>query len=382
MSMLEKDSRIYLDNNSTTAIDPRVLQAMQFDLCSIPRNPSSVHSFGREALNELIRAKRAIADSFQVSSEELYFSSGATESNNFLLKGFFKRIFPKTVITSAIEHSSVFKIIQEYQKAGGNVVFLPVDERGAPSVSDLQNALEKECGLMTFMAVNNETGVKTDYAAFAQLAYQHRVPFIVDGVALLGKEPFKMLKGISAMSFSGHKFHAPKGIGLTYLSEDYELEPLIAGGGQQKGMRAGTQNLAGILGLSKAIEILAEVLPDSTELMAAHRDHFEKILHDQLCDIFINGSAERICNTSNIAFLGCDGESLLMNLDMHGVAASHGSACSSGALAPSRILTSMGLSKERVESSIRFALSRFTTKEEVERAALIIIDVVKQMRAL
>ncbi len=380
--MLAKDNRIYLDNNSTTAIDPLVLQAMQFDLCSIPRNPSSVHSFGREARNELTRAKRAIADSFGVSSEEIYFSSGATESNNFLLKGFFKRIFPKTVITTEIEHSSIYKLVQEYQKAGGKVIFLPVDETGAPKVSDLQNALGKESGLMTFMAINNETGVKTDYSTFADLAYQSQVPFVVDGVALLGKEPFKMHQGISAMSFSGHKLHAPKGIGLTYLSEDYALDPLIAGGGQQKGMRAGTQNLAGILGLSKAVEILSNLLPDKTTYMETLRDHFEKILHDHLEDICINGSAKRICNTSNIAFLGCDGESLAMNLDMHGVAASYGSACSSGSLASSRILKSMGLPKERVESSIRFSVSRFTTTEEIERAASIIIDVVKQMRSL
>ena len=373
---------IYLDNNSTTIIDPQVLEAMMFDFGDIPRNPSSIHSFGREARNELIRAVRAIADVFKVSPETLYFSSGATESNNFLLKGFFKKIFPKTVITSEIEHSSVFKLIQSYEESGGKVIYLPVDETGAPKMENLLAAIDSETALLTFMAVNNETGVKLDYKAIAKVAHERRIPFVIDGVALLGKEPFQMVPGITGMSFSGHKLHAPKGTGLTYLSEDVELEPLILGGNQQRGMRGGTYNLAGVLGLSKAIEMLPDILPEKTHAMAELRDHFEQLLQSQLKDVLINGSSERICNTSNLSFMGCDGESLLMNLDLAGLAASHGSACSSGSLAPSRILTAMGLSRERVDGSIRFSISRFTTKKDIERAAEIITDVVSKMRKI
>lgn len=372
---------IYLDNNATTIIDPLVLDAMMFDFCDIPRNPSSIHSFGREARNELTRAIRAIAEVFKVSPETLYFSSGATESNNFLLKGFFKKIFPKPIITSEIEHSSVSKLIQAYQNNGGKVIYIPVDDTGAPKLTDVLNAIDKDTGLLTFMAVNNETGVKTDYKAIAKEAHARRIPFIVDGVALLGKETFEIVPGITGMSFSGHKLHAPKGVGLTYLSEEVELEPLILGGSQQRGMRGGTYNLAGVLGLSKAIEILPEILPKKTQEMAKLRDQFEKILQSELSDVLINGSAERVCNTSNLSFIGCDGESLIMNLDLAGVAATHGSACSSGALAPSRILTAMGLSKARVDSAIRFSISRFTTEREIDRAASIIIDVVNQMKS-
>jgi len=378
---MTKDERIYLDNNSSTPLDPLVFEAMLFDLCQIPRNPSSIHSFGREARNELTKARRAIADVIKVSPDELIFSSGATESNNFLLKGFLKNIFPKQVITTKLEHSSIFKLIEKYRMEGGAVHYLPVGEYGAPLIEDIQEALEVDTGLIVLMAVNNETGVKTNYQEIAKLAYASGVPYIIDGVALLGKEPFEMCAGISAITFSGHKLHAPKGIGFTYLSSEYDLPSLIEGGGQEHGARAGTHNLSGILGLSKAIEILPGLLPDKTLYMEKLRTFFETSLLDQLQDIKINGTGERICNTSNIAFLGLDGESLLMNLDLNKVAASHGSACSSGSLAPSRILMEMGYSKERVGASLRFSISRMTTQKEIERAISIIVDVVKKMRA-
>ena len=366
---MEKDDRIYLDNNSTTPLDPKVFEAMLFDLCQTPRNPSSIHSFGREARNELTRARRVVSEILKVSPEELTFSSGATESNNFLLKGFLKNIFPKKVITTKLEHSSIFNIIEKYQKEGGAVHFLSVGEEGSPSIDEIKEEI-KDAGLIAIMAVNNETGVKTDYKEIAKLASQFKVPYLIDGVALLGKEPFEIVEGISAMTFSGHKLHAPKGVGLTYLSNEYELPSLIEGGAQEGKQRAGTHNFSGILGLSKAIELLPTLLPEKTLYMQNLRDYFEKSLLDELSDIQINGTGERVCNTSSIAFLGVDGESLLMNLDLNKVAASHGSACSSGSIAPSRILLGMGYSKEIVESSIRFSVSRMTEKEEVEKGYL------------
>lgn len=377
---MKNDDRIYLDNNSTTPLDREVFQAMLFDLSSVPRNPSSIHSFGREARNELTRARRSVSEVLKVSPEELTFSSGATESNNFLLKGFLRNIFPRKVITSKLEHSSIFKIIENYQKDGGEVHFLSVDKNGIPSMCEIEDEI-KNAGLIVLMAVNNETGVKTDYKAIAKLAYKHKVPYLVDGVALLGKEPFEIVEGISGMTFSGHKLHAPKGIGLTYLSNEYELNSLIEGGAQEGGHRAGTHNFAGILGLSKAIELLPKLLPEKTNYMQSLKDHFENSILDQLSDVQINGGDDRICNTSSIAFLGVDGESLLMNLDLAKVAASHGSACSSGSIAPSRILMEMGYPKNIVESSIRFSISRMTQKEEIDRAISIIVDLVKKMKS-
>lgn len=378
---MDKNSRIYLDNNATTALDPLVYEAMQFDFGPIPYNPSAIHSFGRDGRNELTKARRIISASLNIDPQELIFSSGGSESNNFLLHGFFKQIFPKKVISSRIEHSSIYKNIENYAKAGGVVEYLPIGEQGMPMPQDLLQAITSDTGLIVIMAVNNETGVKTDLKAFADIAYKHRVPLIVDGVSLLGKEPFALFEGIAAMSFSAHKLHGPKGIGLTYLNQEYDLAPLILGGGQENGHRAGTHNLAGILGFAKAIELLDHLLPEATIQMQKKRDYFEQKLFQELKDVMINGSAERICNTSNLAFLGLDGESLLMNLDLKGVAASHGSACSSGSLAPSRTLLQMGLSKERVTSSIRFSLSRMTSWQEIDQALSIIIDIVKKMRS-
>lgn len=374
-------NRIYLDNNATTALDPKVFEAMCFDLCQIPRNPSSVHSFGQEARNELTRARRVIADSLGVEPEELLFSSGGSESNNYLLKGFFELIFPKQVITTRLEHSSILKNVEAYKLRGGSVQYLPVNQHGAPRIEDLRDAISEKTGLIVLMAVNNETGVKTDLQAFAKLAEEKNIPFIVDGVALMGKEPFKIFPGITAMSFSAHKFHGPKGVGITYLKSDYELPSMILGGGQEEGKRAGTHNLGGILGLSKAIELLDDHLPQETHRMENLRAKFESELQSRLEGVHVNGEGPRICNTSCLAFDGVDGESLMMNLDLQGIACSHGSACSSGSLKPSRVLSEMGLDPKRIHSSLRFALSRMTTEEEINRAVDIIEKTVKEMRA-
>ncbi len=378
---MNETAHIYLDNNSTTALDPEVFRAMQYDFGPIPRNPSSIHSFGQGARNELTKARRVIADSLGVFPDELIFTSGASEANNFVLKGFCKEIFPKAILTTRLEHSSVFGPIEAYRKEGGEVIFLPTDQDGYLDPKNVQEALHQGVGLIALMAVNNETGVCTDIEAIGSMAEKQGIPFFSDGVALLGKEPFKIGKGIGAMSFSGHKLHGPKGIGLCYLSQQYSLPPLICGGGQENNLRGGTHNLSGALGLSKAIELLGHLLPQRTQQMEQLRNHFESTLLAELPDIEINGSGRRVCNTSNIAFTGLDGESLLMNLDMRKIAASHGSACSSGSLEPSRVLMAMGLSKRRAESSIRFSLSRLTSAEEIDRALTVIIDVVKKMRA-
>lgn len=377
--MIEKE-RIYLDNNSTTPIDPKALDAMMYDYGLTPRNASSIHSFGREARNELTKARRAISKVLKAHPDEIIFSSGATESNNFILKGFFKEIFPKKIISSKIEHSSVFKLIENYRNEGGEVHYIEVGEEGFVSIDKVKEALDGQTALIALMAVNNETGVKTDYKKIAELAYEQNIPYFIDGVALLGKEPFEVVPGISAMTFSGHKLHAPKGIGFAYLEASYNLPPLIEGGAQEHGVRAGTQNLAGILGLGKAIEQLPSLLPDKTKQMDELRNHFEKSLQAELSDVVVNGTGPRVCNTSNLSFLGLDGESLLMNLDIEGIAASHGSACSSGSLQPSRILTEMGLSKDQIASAIRFSISRMTTQNEINQAIERISNVVKKMR--
>jgi cysteine desulfurase len=232
------------------------------------------------------------------------------------------------------------------------------------------------------MSVNNETGVKTDIDAIAAILHERRIPFVVDGVAQLGKELFSISTGVSAICFSGHKLHAPKGIGMAIVKGSFKFTPLLLGGGQESNRRGGTENVAGIVGLAEAIRLLKEELPLASTRMLQLRDRLEQGLIQRLSDVTVNGQGPRICNTSNLCFRGVEGESLMMNLDLAGVAASHGSACASGALEPSRVLLNMGLTVEQAASSIRFSLSRMTCEEEIDQALEIIVGVVTRLRSI
>ncbi len=367
--------RIYLDNNATTEIDPRVLEAMYLEMKDRFGNPSSIHSFGQEARNRLTKARRNIASFLGVKPSELIFTSSGSEAVNMILKGAGGHI-----ITTDVEHSCVFATARHLSDQGRDVTFLPAGESGAVSADQVQAAIQPKTSLIAIMAVNNETGVKTDIEAIARIAEQERIPLFVDAVALVGKEIFEIPKGVSALCFSGHKFHAPKGVGGLFLRSSFKVPPLISGGHQENHKRAGTENTAAIVALEEAFAVLKEELPEVSMRMAGLRDHFESRIQSELSDVFVNGTGPRVCNTSNLSFIGLDGESLLMNFDLAGLAVSHGAACSSGSLEPSRVLINMGLSKERAKSSIRFSLSRFTTRQEIDRAVDIIVKVAGDMR--
>ncbi len=337
---------IYLDNNATTQVLPEVLDVILSELSGGPANPSSSHFFGREAKKKLSAARELIAAYLKAKPQEILFTSGGTEGLNLLL-----RPAKEHIITSNVEHSAVYRTLQ------GDITYLPVGTYGAVTPEAVKAAITDKTTLIVLSAANNETGVKTNIEAIGNIALQANIPFIVDGVALLGKEHFTIPPGVSAMVFSGHKIHAPKGIGFIYVRSNFKLEPLLTGGDQEFSKRAGTENLAGILGLAKAVELIN---PGKMETL---RDYFEDQLKGK---IEINGTGPRICNTSNLSFTGVDGETLLIGLDQAGIAASHGSACASGALEPSRILQNMGLPRPRVLSSLRFSLSRFTTQQEID----------------
>jgi cysteine desulfurase len=382
--------KIYLDNNATTALDPRVLQAMLMDLetnlqagtASLPLNPSSVHAFGRDARNHLTKARRSMATALGVRSSEILFTSGGTEALNMVMRGLFTPHFQGHIITSNVEHAAVYRTVEALQAYGCRATFLETGSWGAASVDAVREALQPDTRLIVLMAVNNETGVKTDIEAIAALAHERNIPFVVDGISLLGKEPFRVPEGVSAMCFSGHKFHAPKGVGFAVIRQHLKLAPLFTGGGQEYERRAGTENLAGILGLAEAVELLQEALPAATARMASLRDRLEQGLLSRLPDVSVNGEGPRVCNTTSLAFHGVEGESLLMNLDMCGIAVSHGSACSSGSLEPSRVLLNMGLARQQAASSLRFSLSRFTTQEEIDRCIEAVVSIVQQLRGL
>lgn len=358
--------RIYLDNNATTALDPRVLGVMQEELASAPANPSSVHYFGQQARQRLSKARQTIANFLQVKPSQLIFTSGGTEALNMLLRGFFSGSCAGHLITSQIEHSSIYNTVKILEKRGLQVTYLATGLKGYVTVEELAAAVRPDTRLIVLGAVNSETGVKNPINKIAELAKQLNIPLIVDAVALLGKELFTIPEGVSAMTFSGHKLHGPKGVGFAYVNSSLKWEPLLSGGDQEHAKRGGTENLPGIVGLAKAIEILADELPSATYRMETLRDHFEESLKKE-CGAQVNGAGSpRVANTSNLLFPNIDGETLLLQLDLKGVAASHGSACASGALEPSRVLLNMGLSKKLASSSLRFSFSRFTTIEEIE----------------
>lgn len=374
-------AKIYLDNNASTPLDPRVFDAIVENLRSIYGNPSSTHAFGQEAQRCLKKARQQIADSLGVRSSEIIFTSGGTEGASMVMRGFLDDVLEGRGhhITSNLEHSCVLAVAKYFEKKGIRTTFLSPGLKGAPAAEDVQSAMRSDTCLISLMAVNNETGIKTDINAIASLAKEAKIPFFVDGVGLLGKEIFTIPEGVSAMSFSGHKFHGPKGIGFVFIRHGIRLTPLIMGE-QEFQRRGGTENLSGIVGLSEAVRLAYEMLPSSVQKMYTLREHFEKGICHRLSGIQINGLGPRVSNTVNIAFLDVDGESLLTLLDRQGVAASHGSACASGALEPSRVLVNMGIPSNTVRASLRFSLSRMTTFEEINTAIDIIASSVERLR--
>ena len=373
-------ARIYLDNNASTALDPRVFKAMLAEFSGPPANPSSVHYFGQQAKTLLAGARKTVASFFGTKPEEILFTSGGTESMNLLLRGFFSNRPRGHLITTAIEHSCVYQTAKTLEGAGLNVTYVPVDLWGAPLPEAIEAAIRPDTQAIALTAANGETGVRLDIEKIAAIAHRREIPLILDSVAMIGKEAMPMPLGVSAVALSGHKFHAPKGIGAVIIRPTFKLIPLFTGGGQEYSRRAGTENLAGILGLAEAIGILKEKQPEITQNLKDLRDHFELTLMRELGDIAINGSGPRIANTTNLVFSGVDGETLLIHLDMAGIAASHGSACSSGALEPSRVLLNMGIDKQTARSSLRFSVSRFNTKEEINACLERMIEIITRLR--
>lgn len=359
---------IYLDNNATTHLDLRVVEAMLPELSKLSGNPSSTHFYGRQAKARLLECRESVASYCKVKPQEILFTSGGTESMNLLIRGAFAKMGPGHVITTNIEHSCIHQTLSALQPQGLEVDFLPAGLWGAVSAAQIKECIKPSTRFIILSAVNNETGVMHDLEAIAQVASESNIPLFVDGVALLGKEELVIPAGVSGMGFSGHKCHGPKGTGFLFLRAGTPLMPLLTGGGQELHLRAGTENLPGIVGLTKSIALLQTELPSATLRMKTLRDQLEQGLIEKGVPVLINGQGPRVCNTTNLAFPGVHGEELLIALDMAGVALSHGSACSSGAMEPSRILTQMGIPFELAKSSLRISLSRNTTSHEIEEA--------------
>ncbi|MCX6995073.1 MAG: cysteine desulfurase family protein [Chlamydiae bacterium] len=349
---------MYFDNNATTALDPLVLEAMNKEFAKGPSNPSSVHSWGQAAKGRLALARQEVAAYFDVLPQEVIFTSGGTESLNHAIFGLGK---DKRILSSDMEHPAVLEPLKKM----GSVKIL----KGLITLETLLPHLEG-IDLMVFMAANNETGVKSPLKEIADIGLARGIPLIVDGVAIVGREALKLHKGITAFAFSAHKFHGPKGTGCLIIRKN--IAPQMLGGSQENKRRAGTENLPGIIGLTKALSLIPDPI-----YVEGLRNYFESLLVGE--SVYINGDGPRVCNVSNLFFKGVDGEALLFYLDQNGISCSHGSACSSGSLAVSHVLLALGLGLQRAKSSLRFSFSRYNTPKEVMNAAEIIKEAIKKL---
>src|SRR5262245_12952724 len=376
--------QIYLDNNATTQVAPEVLDAMLPCYRDVYGNASSVHALGQEAKGVLDIARRQLADLLKAEPNEIVFTSGGTESDNLAIRGVVEASSRprKHIISTQIEHHAVLHTCQALQKTGIDVTLLPVDGEGLVDPEDVRKAITPDTILITVMHSNNEIGTTQDMEKVGQIALEHDVYCHSDAVQAAGKLPLDVdnLKA-DLLSVAGHKFHAPKGVGALYVRKGTRLKPLFFGGAHERNRRAGTENVPQIAGIGAAAQLAGNGLEDRARSIGELRDYFEHEVSKRIPAVTLNGSrTSRICNTSNLRFDGVDSESLVINLDLAGVACSTGSACASGSIEPSHVLLALRLPVEQAFSSIRFSLSRYTTRDDIDTVLEILPGVVSRCR--
>ena len=376
--------RIYLDNAATTAVSPEVLTAMLPYFTECYGNPSSIHSTGRDAHKAVDAARRQVAAAINADPSEIYFTAGGSESDNWAIKGtaFAKRDKGNHIITTAIEHHAVLHTCQWLEKQGFEVTYLPVDENGLVSVEDVEKAITDKTILISVMAANNEIGTIEPIAEIGALARSRCILFHTDAVQAVGAIPLDVkAMNIDMLSMSGHKFHGPKGIGALYIRKGVRLDTLIAGGAQERGKRAGTENLPGIVGIGKAIEIATRDMEANAARMTALRDKLIHGILESIPDVRLNGHpTRRLPNNVNVSVRYIEGEALLLRLDLAGIAGSSGSACTSGSLDPSHVLLAIGLPHEIAHGSLRLTLGTDTTEADIDEVLDKLPGIVKNLR--
>jgi len=378
---------IYLDNNATTPLDPRVLEAMMPYLTEVFGNAASRnHPFGWAAEEAVDYAREQIASLIHCDPKEIIFTSGATESDNLAIKGIFEMYAQKGnhIITTTTEHKAVLDTCKHIEKLGGRVTYLPVDSEGLISLEELEAAMTPETILVTIMYGNNETGTIQSIREIAEIAHKHGALFMTDGTQAVGKIPVDVqADGIDLMAFTAHKIYGPKGVGALYVRRKNPRVKVTAqmdGGGHERGMRSGTLNVPGIVGLGKACEIAQQDMEADTKRLSTMRDRLEKELLT-LEESYVNGSREqRLPHVTNISFKYVEGEGLMMGVK--DLAVSSGSACTSASLEPSYVLKALGLSDDLAHSSLRFGLSRFTTDEQIDYAIGHVKEAVTKLREM
>lgn len=378
---------IYFDHSATTYVLPEVAEAMSEFFTKEFGNPSSLYQAGQKVRTQIEEARRLIAELLGAESpSEIIFTSGGTESDNLAIKGvaFAKAEKGRHIITSAVEHPAVFETCKFLEKVGFKVSYIPVNKDGLVNPEDVAKAITKETTLITIMLANNVVGAVQPIKEISQIAKEHAVYLHTDAVQAIGNIPVNVKDlGVDFLSLSGHKFHAPKGIGLLYARKGARFWPLNHGGGQERGKRSGTENVPGIIGLAKALEIAVKEQPEKADKLTRLREKLVAGVLKSVPDvIYLGHPTKRLPNNACFSFKYIEGESLVLHLDMYGIAASSGSACASHSLEPSHVLLAMGLSPVDAHGSLRISMGRANTEAEVDKFLEVLPPVVEKLRAM
>ena len=378
--------KVYLDNAATTALSPKVLEQMMPYLTTIYGNPSSPHSFGQEARKGVDHARDQVAKALNALPEEIIFTGCGTESDNTVLFGVAERYAKKGnhIITTNVEHHAILHTCEALEKRGVEVTYLPVDENGMVTAEQVANAITDKTILVSIMFANNEVGTIMPIAEIGKVCRERGVLFHPDAVQAVGHVPIDVkAMNIDMLSLSAHKFHGPKGVGALYMKKGIRLPSYVMGGAQERNRRAGTENVAGIVGLGAAIALATQTLEESAARMTKLRDKLIAGIAQRIPEVKLNGHPTmRLPNNVNYSIKYIEGESILLMLDMNGIAASSGSACTSGSLDPSHVLLALGLSHEVAHGSVRLTLSDETTEEDIDYVLDVLPKVAERLRAM
>jgi cysteine desulfurase len=379
-------TRIYLDNSATTRVDDQVLEAMIPCFTENFGNASSIHTFGQDARAAVEEARGSVAELLGAEPREVVFTSGGTESDNTALWGVYRSRQRRGnhFITSRIEHPAILATCKALESDGAEVTYVPVDASGRVDPASVAAAVRENTALISIMHANNETGIIQPIEEISAIARAHGILMHTDAVQTVGKVPVKVKDlGVDLLSVSGHKLHAPKGVGVLYVRKGTRFVPFMTGGTHERKQRAGTENVPGIVGLGRAARLAAERLPEMSTGVAGLRDRLERQICERIPGVRPNGSHQfRVPHITNLAFEGLEGEAAVIALDLEGVAVSTGAACSSGALEPSHVLIAMGLRPEVVQGSLRFSLCYHNTETEIDRAIESLSIVTRRLRGL
>ena len=373
---------IYLDNAASTQIHDDVVDSMLPFFKEQYGNPSSIHRYGRQSRKAIEKARKQIAQLINADPSEILITSGGTESNTTVLNGLVSKSSQGKIITSSIEHDAILEPCKKLEKNGIELEYLPVNDSGIIEPSSLEDKISDDTTLVSIMFANNEIGTIQPISEFATISHSHNVPFHTDAVQAVGKVPIDVkTMDIDFLSISSHKLNGPKGVGALYIRKGLEIDPVILGGGQEHGLRSGTENVASIVGFGKACEIAKINLDTNISKMLSLRDNLIQKITDEIPEVTVNGDLKsRLPNNAHFTFLGVNGEDLIIKLDEHGIAASTGSACSVNTQKASHVLQAMGFSHEQITGSLRLTIGVFNTQDDIDKTVISLKQIVKELR--